>query len=357
MSEQFIPFPSIEQYRNVVKSVETRCKYHGESLPVLRFHGTVKLHGTNASVLYDTGSNTFWAQSRNNIITPEKDNEGFARFAYEHREQLIELARVLGEYSTRMLTPLIAIYGEWCGQGILGGTAIAKLPKMFVIFGARVVTPEMITELKDGQELGGWVSAPELMGAWAQWRESNLGVENVRCIEAFRTYETLIDMANPGLKSNDLGALTLEVEQRCPVAYELGVDGVGEGIVWRCVGRADDKDSKVQLWDLVFKVKGEKHSDSKVKTLAPVDVEKLNSVKEFVERVITDHRLEKGLAYLKEMQLELIDRSTGAFVKWVVGDVFKEEADVLEASGLAQKDVGGALSKAASQWYLKKLQP
>ena len=41
------------------------------------------------------------------------------------------------------------------------------------------------------------------------------------------------------------------------------------------------------------KVKGEKHSSSKVKKLASVDVEKLNSIKDFVDYAVTESRLEQ----------------------------------------------------------------
>ena len=63
---QFIKFPSIEQYRNIVKRVQHSARYVGYNeeknepiinpfaeMPTLTFTGTVKLHGTNAGVCYD----------------------------------------------------------------------------------------------------------------------------------------------------------------------------------------------------------------------------------------------------------------------------------------------------------------
>lgn len=84
MTERMIKFPSIEQYRNVVRAVHDHTRYVGKDedgnpvfdgnipLPTLLFRGTVKLHGTNASVVRDTQMHA-WTQSRENVITPMKD--------------------------------------------------------------------------------------------------------------------------------------------------------------------------------------------------------------------------------------------------------------------------------------------
>jgi hypothetical protein len=65
---------------------------------------TEKIDGTNAQIFigedgeFLTGSRTRW-------ITPENDNYGFARWAQEHREELLTLGP--GRH-----------FGEWWGQGI-----------------------------------------------------------------------------------------------------------------------------------------------------------------------------------------------------------------------------------------------
>src|ERR1700744_3145841 len=95
---QHISFPSIEQFRNVIRDVKDRANYHGIPLPELEFVGTVKLHGTNASVTIDTDTGELWAQSRSNVITPENDNAGFARFVQEKALEfraLINSARMI----------------------------------------------------------------------------------------------------------------------------------------------------------------------------------------------------------------------------------------------------------------------
>lgn len=67
------------------------------------------------------GDMVVFAQSRNNIITPDKDNAGFARFVLDNAEALVT---TLGEGRH---------YGEWVGKGI--NKRQYGLPdKQFVLF-------------------------------------------------------------------------------------------------------------------------------------------------------------------------------------------------------------------------------
>lgn len=65
---------------------------------------TEKLDGTNAQVCFDDDMKMF-VGSRNKWISPREDNYGFARWAYEHAEELRKLGP--GRH-----------FGEWWGQGI-----------------------------------------------------------------------------------------------------------------------------------------------------------------------------------------------------------------------------------------------
>lgn len=336
-----LPFPSIEQFRNVIRTVNERAQHHAVPVPRLKFHGTVKLHGTNAAVACTAGALDMWAQSRTQIITREKDNAGFAAFVYDNERTfacLLNIAELLGHAQPGAT---VAIYGEWCGGNIQSGVALNQLPKMFVVFAIRV---------KHGEENSFWFP-PELVA------ECLSGVEEsgIRCIESFPTWEIEIDMANPALSQNALGDITAAVEAECPVGKAFGKVGIGEGVVWRCMGAADGSELAFRTDDLVFKVKGEKHSDTKVRTLAPVDIEKVNSVSAFVAQVCTDHRLLKGIDFLREQGAPIDVTSTGQFLKWVGGDVVKEESDTMDASGLDRKDVMGAVNKAARNWLMTYL--
>lgn len=96
-------------------------------------------------------------------------------------------------------------------------------------------------------------------------------------------------------------------------------------------------------------MKGEKHSSSKVKKLASVDVEKLNSIKDFVDYAVTESRLEQGLG---EIGLDM--KKMGEFIKWISQDVFKEESDTMKENNLEMKDIGKELSNKARKWYIEQ---
>ena len=95
--DKFVKFSDIGQFRNIIKDVVHTAQYKGMDdddnvimdrtikAPIVTFTGTVKLHGTNAGVGM-TSDGKMWFQSRKNVITPEKDNAGFAFFANSNAE-------------------------------------------------------------------------------------------------------------------------------------------------------------------------------------------------------------------------------------------------------------------------------
>lgn len=101
------------------------------------YHITEKIDGTNACIIIQEGTlpedlttinrlwvdnklYSIWAQSRTQLITPEKDNFGFAKWVQENAEQLIQDLGV-GYH-----------YGEWWGQGIQRGYGLDH--KRFSLF-------------------------------------------------------------------------------------------------------------------------------------------------------------------------------------------------------------------------------
>jgi hypothetical protein len=79
---------------------------------------TEKIDGTNASIFIgDDGS--FLIGSRNRWITPDDDNFGFAKWATEHKDELLGLG--VGHH-----------FGEWWGPGIQRGYGVAE--KRFSLF-------------------------------------------------------------------------------------------------------------------------------------------------------------------------------------------------------------------------------
>lgn len=331
MSMKHYPYPSIEQFRHVVKTVRDRCTFHQYPPPKLKFYGFVKLHGTNAGVVW-RGGNDVYALSRSRVITPESDNAGFAKFVADNAEDLAGIAGTLGE------APLV-MYGEWIGEGVQKGVAVSALPRRFVVF-----------DVMDASE-----NEDRPRHAPHQTASMTFGLSQMSAsiwpISDFGHYEIEIDFANPELAQNELVRLTAQVEAECPAGKFFGVSGVGEGIVWRCC----DADVPFRTHDLRFKVKGEKHSDSRVKVLAVVDDEAIQSMKVFAERVCTHHRLSKGVDALRdELATEPGSKHTGQFIGWVCRDVLKEEADVIEHAGFDWKMLSKYVTTNARQWYLAR---
>lgn len=67
---------------------------------------TEKIDGTNAQILIPENGGKMLVGSRSRWITPEDDNYGFARWAYEHEEEL-RAGLGFGRH-----------FGEWWGAGI-----------------------------------------------------------------------------------------------------------------------------------------------------------------------------------------------------------------------------------------------
>ena len=135
------------------------------------------------------------------------------------------------------------------------------------------------------------------------------------------------------------------------ISKSWDINSCGEGAVYKCVtpGWTGSR--------YYFKVKGSEHQTSKVKTLATVDVERMNSVKEFCESVVTENRLKQGIEYLHEQQLAADVKNMGVFLKWVMGDIFKEERDTIEASGLSDHEIAKVANGIAKTWLIKNQDP
>lgn len=317
-------YPSIEQFRNVIRTVKANHDYkgkdeegkaiyqHTENYPTLKFQGTVKLHGTNAGIVNYGDRIEF--QSRERVLSLEEDNAEFMNSMINK-----DLDFLFNRFTPR---DHVAIYGEWCGDNIQKGVAINGLEKMFVIFGIMV----------DDE----WVDIPEDL------HNNEIGIYNIL---QFPTYEIDIDFNNPELVQNKLIEMTIAVEESCPVGKFFNKEGIGEGIVFTCTTNPE----------LKFKSKGAKHSASKVKVLNSIDVELMESINEFVELSVSENRLKQGISFFNENNILVDSKNTGEFLRWIVNDVLKEEKDTLEASGLDEKKVKNAIVTKARIWFLNQI--
>lgn len=309
---EHIAWPSINRFDKVVQHVNANAAYNQTPLPTLTFEGTVKLHGTNASIAVT--KDNIWYQSRSQIITVENDNAGFAKFA----SALDSLWRSIAFDIIPQTDEVVVIFGEWCGGNIQAGVALNQLPKMFVVFGIQVN--------------GTYLDVDNVKACM----EGHTGhVAGVYCIYDFPTYIVNVDFNNLEVAKNQIEKIVHDVELNCPVGNAFGVKGVGEGVVFKCI-----EDVSTSLW---FKAKGEKHSKSnrKRREIAPIDAEKAANLQDLVDMIVTNGRLDQMRTHVFDtlnggnVEVERM----GEFIKAVMHDIIKEEAEVLAASGFTTKDV------------------
>ncbi len=227
----------------------------------------------------------------------------------------------------------ISIYGEWCGGNIQKGVGICNLEKSFFIFGVKI-TPNV-----DPNDLEAVKKNPAF---WVDSSYLKVTEKKIYNVEDYQTYSIDIDFNMPQLVQNQLSEITMKVEEECPIAKSFGFTGVGEGVVWTC---------EVNGIVYRFKVKGEKHSSSKVKTLAAVDVDKLNSIKEFVDYAVTESRFNQAVEKVFGTKENMDVKKMGDFIRWIVNDVIKEESDTMASNGIEPKDVNKYVSAKAREMF------
>jgi len=176
------------------------------------FFGTVKIHGTNITIVF-APSTPPQIQTRNKVINKEEDD------GYRSAEWLTPRIEVIRSAFKPIIptTMQVVIAGELAGRGINPNqAATSELKKFFTIFRVRV----------DGIWLDRKV-----------WQHVRFPPEtSIFNIYEFRTFEVEIDFN----EERTIGGgkiivdLSFGVENECPVALQLGgiKKGLGEGIVW-----------------------------------------------------------------------------------------------------------------------------
>jgi len=358
MKPQFFKFPKIGQFKDAIKRVKDIARYDGkdengdpiyneESLPTLTFLGIPKVHGTNASiVLLPDGE--MYAQSRNRTITPGKDNAGFAAWVELNKETILE------EVFLGIPDGMTAIiWGEWAGPGVnKDAVGIAELEtKMFFPFAAGVINldGELEELMTQNTEPDLWkVFVEEIVETWENTDEENVRAQEFKCFPLPRIVQPMsmeIDFNSPQEVQNELIRITEEIEKECPVSKVFGIKGTGEGMVWSSTYKGEV---------IRFKVKGEEHSVTKVKTLAPVDEVMLESIKEFCDYAVTENRVKQAITDQFGIAVPT-KKDTGTIVNWVKNDVFAEEMTAILENGMDPGKLAGPIQARARQIFFKIL--
>lgn len=321
-------FPVIRQFREVLRQYVSKgiCG----KVTIL---GYPKAHGVNGSILF-TSPTEYEVHSKEAEIIPPMTLHGFEEWVADNIDYLRNTAEVI-----RALCPLyypFVIAGEWAGGSIQRKSSVNGLPKFFMVVAIGNVCEEI-----DPQE-GPFNAIQFQQLPPFSLTNPEVGIYDKR---SFGCYKLELDISFPELMVNQLGDLTKEVEAACPIAKYFGVDSdKGEGIVWQAESNIDRH--------LFFKVKGAKHSVSKVRVLASVNAERINSILEFVEYACTENRMEQALSETGPVMKE----SMSSFIKWMCADIIKEESDTLTNNGIDFKDVQQRVANKCIAWYKTKLQ-
>ena len=317
---EIIKFGSIGQFRNFIKTMQ----YLGWRK--INLIGTVKIHGTNSSVGLDLKDNSLFYQSRNRVLSLDDDNYDFAKYIEDNKPEFLKIFDEIKNTINTEKYDSIIIYGELAGKGIQNKVAVSQIDRFFAPFSIVGVNKDTVDELDVKLSIN----------------------ESIRFypVETFGVYNVQLDLDNVHLAQQEIKDLTISVENECPVGKYFGVSGTGEGIVFT------DETKQYS-----FKSKGEKHSVSKVKVIADVDIEKINKIKDFVDYSVTENRLNQGIEYLKEMNKELDISNIGDFLRWLANDVLKEEQDVITENGLDNdlKAIMKSVSSKGRKWFMDKI--
>src|SRR5436190_12753400 len=116
MEEAFCKYPETRQFDHFRKSY---LKGQPE-LHTLEFHGTIKIHGANISIIF-TSPNSWQIQSRHRILSAEEDLYGcYATLNHAPLQELAEQILQLESKSSNKEGEWrdIMVVGEWAGKGI-----------------------------------------------------------------------------------------------------------------------------------------------------------------------------------------------------------------------------------------------
>lgn len=328
----FLKYPSTPSFKDAFTLVKRSCGkpkflYLDEqnqpvfapvTLPVITFLGTVKVHGTHGDVHRVNGE--LIVQSRNRVLDLNSDNCGFYAFVMANEKQFHYMLDTLRQQGKPEF-----LSGEFAGSNIQHGVAVTGMPKTFLVFNEGVYP--YLNELETER--------------------------NIYNIAEFDTFSVSIDFNNPTPALEEIDKLVEQVELLCPVGAILNPTrtfDVGEGIVWKAYISGYEE-------PLMFKSKGTKHARvAKVKV--PMNMADNSTINEFVALTVTGDRLEQGIEFLKEMGKPLDKSSTGAYIGWVSGDVFKESASILTELGLVDnwKQVAASINAVAKEYFFNRLE-
>ena len=141
-----------------------------------------------------------------------------------------------------------------------------------------------------------------------------------------------------------LFGVCIEVGTTCPFARQLGVEGVGEGIVWVPVD-----ENIPTMW---FKTKSERYVEEHKVPIVKISGD---DVKPYAIAWVHPGRLEQGMDYMREMRIEPTIRTMSTFRDWVSADILREEQDVIEKNEIHVKNLMREINTLCVAWYKQSI--
>jgi hypothetical protein len=309
-----------------------------EPIPII---GTVKLHGTHADIVIHS-DDTITFQSRNLIhLSTTKDNQGFAAAMSTRTKALLGLRdlyltrwRELNPTSTLEESSPVIIAGEWIGTKIQRGVAIAQLSRRFVIVSIK------INDQWERDEDYSDISLPD----HDIYNASRAGI-----------YHATLYPGDVPRTLAEVERLAEEVAAICPFAATFGIEGEGEGLVWKLAPQHYNADPT--LW---FKTKGGRFKPTFFrpprKTVSVDTVEESRRAAAAVAAVwCSEQRMEQGWEVLLEKGIERDMEGLGEWLKWVQHDILIEERGDIKKNSVDDAALKIEIAKIGKVWYLGML--
>jgi hypothetical protein len=333
---QHIKWPGIGLFHNVRKNTTKYIEETTGSNRIVDYKCKTKLHGSNASLVFTEDG--IAAQSRNRILTPDRDNAGFAMWALR--------ADSFWKDVHKRYNKDLVVFGEYIGPKIQRGMASNQISKpVFAIFAVHgidlegdikypdfTVEPDEIRKIvPEDKDLGiyiiPWLEGEDLTIDWSLSGDNLLPL-----VEKANKVVERVERCDPFIKDN------------------FGIEGLGEGVVYYPMSHP----GRYYFGNLAFKAKGEGHKTVQTAKSVQVSIspETVDSINKFVDLTVTEARLEQGAREISGGELSFDIKKTGRFIGWICGDIAKECKTELAASKLSWKPVGKAISTKAREWYI-----
>jgi hypothetical protein len=307
-----------------------------EPIPII---GTIKLHGTHADILIYSDDRIVF-QSRNIVgLQVAKDNAGFAATMSQKTKSLLRLRDLFVARFSQLNPEVpvdpafpILIAGEWIGESIQKDVAISKLSKRFV-----VISVNINGQWQRDSDYGG-IALP------------NHDIYNVSRAGVF---DRTLYPENPQRTITDLEHLAEQVARQCPFAATFGLNGEGEGIVWKPA--LAPYNSNPTLW---FKTKGGRFKPTYARPprQSPETAENNREAAAAVTKIWTsEQRLEQGLEYMREHGIQRTMKGFSPFLKWIQNDIVVEEKRYIDEHGIDKPMLRIEVAKIAKPWYVERL--